>query len=95
MVYVGIDLHRKRSHVSVVDERGEELLSRRLVNDPARFERNLGRFRTMDRSRMGRRGPQMGSCEAGWAGAGRDRRVCAGICARVILVGVVDVVRSR
>src|SRR6266566_1408970 len=37
MVYVGIDLHRKRSHVSVVDERGEELLSRRLVNDPARF----------------------------------------------------------
>jgi hypothetical protein len=29
MVYVGIDLHRKRSHVAVVDERGVELLSRR------------------------------------------------------------------
>jgi len=41
MVYVGIDLHRKRSHVSVVDERGEELLSRRLVNDPARFRELL------------------------------------------------------
>lgn len=37
MVYVGIDLHRKRSHVAVVDERGEQLLSRRLVNDPERF----------------------------------------------------------
>src|SRR3954454_20073527 len=37
MVYVGIDLHRKRSHVAVVDERGRQLLSRRLVNDPERF----------------------------------------------------------
>jgi transposase len=37
MVYVGIDLHRKRSHVAVVDEHGEQLLSRRLVNDPERF----------------------------------------------------------
>jgi hypothetical protein len=26
MVYVGIDLHRKRSHVAVVDEHGEQLL---------------------------------------------------------------------
>src|SRR5829696_8297171 len=37
MVYVGIDLHRKRSYVAVVDERGRQLLSRRLVNDPERF----------------------------------------------------------
>jgi transposase len=37
MVYVGIDLHRKRSHVAVVDEHGRQLLSRRLVNDPERF----------------------------------------------------------
>src|SRR5215208_4043552 len=42
MVYVGIDLHRKRSHVAVVDERGEQLLSRRLVNDPERFRELLG-----------------------------------------------------
>src|SRR5215213_4546295 len=37
MVYVGIDLHRKRSHVAVVDEHGRQLLSRRLVNDPELF----------------------------------------------------------
>ena len=37
MVYVGIDLHRKRSHVAVVDERGRQLLSRRLVNDRELF----------------------------------------------------------
>src|SRR5215216_6990645 len=42
MVYVGIDLHRKRSHVAVVDEHGEQLLSRRLVNDPERFRELLG-----------------------------------------------------
>src|SRR6188472_906748 len=42
MVYVGIDLHRKRSHVAVVDERGEQVLSRRLVNDPERFRDLLG-----------------------------------------------------
>src|SRR3954467_12529168 len=42
MVYVGIDLHRKRSHVAVVDERGEQLLSRRLVNDRERFRELLG-----------------------------------------------------
>jgi transposase len=41
MVYVGIDLHRKRSHVAVVDEHGQQLLSRRLVNDPERFRELL------------------------------------------------------
>jgi transposase len=40
-VYVGIDLHRKRSHVAVVDEHGDELLSRRLVNDRERFRELL------------------------------------------------------
>jgi transposase len=34
---VGIDLHRSRSHVAVLDERGNELLSRRIANDPATF----------------------------------------------------------
>jgi transposase len=42
MVYVGIDLHRKRSHVAVVDEYGEQLLSRRLINDPALFREFFG-----------------------------------------------------
>ncbi len=34
MVYVGIDLHRKTSHVAAFDDDGLELLSRRVVNDP-------------------------------------------------------------
>jgi transposase len=34
---VGIDLHRRRSHVAVVDEAGVQLLSRRITNDPATF----------------------------------------------------------
>jgi transposase len=34
---VGIDLHRKRSHVAVLDEHGTQLLSRRIVNDPQTF----------------------------------------------------------
>jgi transposase len=39
---VGIDLHRSRSHVAVIDDRGEVLLSRRIVNDPAMFLELLG-----------------------------------------------------
>jgi transposase len=34
---VGIDLHRKRSHVAVIDADGSQLLSRRIVNDPQTF----------------------------------------------------------
>ncbi len=34
---VGIDLHRKRSHVAVLGDDGTQLLSRRIVNDPATF----------------------------------------------------------
>jgi transposase len=34
VVYVGIDLHRRSSHVAVFDEQGLELLSRRVANDP-------------------------------------------------------------
>jgi transposase len=34
---VGIDLHRKRSHVAALDERGGELFSRRIANDPGTF----------------------------------------------------------
>jgi len=30
---VGIDLHRKRSHVAVIDDQGRELCSRRVIND--------------------------------------------------------------
>ncbi len=34
MIYVGIDLHRKRSQIAALDEQGKELLSRRVANDP-------------------------------------------------------------
>jgi transposase len=34
VVYVGIDLHRRASHVAAFDEEGLELLSRRVTNDP-------------------------------------------------------------
>jgi Transposase len=34
---VGIDLHKRRSHVAALDEQGERILSRRIENDPASF----------------------------------------------------------
>src|SRR5437016_5983094 len=34
---VGIDLHRSRSHVAVIDDGGDVLLSRRIINDPETF----------------------------------------------------------
>jgi transposase len=37
MHFVGIDLHRKRSQVAVLDGEGRELRSRRIVNDPEVF----------------------------------------------------------
>ena len=40
--WVGIDLHRSRSHVAALDDEGSELLSRRIVNDPATFLALLG-----------------------------------------------------
>lgn len=42
MVYLGVDLHRKVSHVVALDESGEVLLSRRFGNDPAEFRRVFG-----------------------------------------------------
>ena len=39
---VGIDLHRSRSHVAVIDEHGELSLSRRIANDPEIFLELLG-----------------------------------------------------
>jgi transposase len=38
VIYVGIDLHRKRSHIAAVDEHGAQVLSRRIVNDADVFE---------------------------------------------------------
>src|SRR5579884_427334 len=42
MIYVGIDLHRKRSQIAALDEQGTELLSRRVANDPEALKAILG-----------------------------------------------------
>jgi hypothetical protein len=42
MVYVGVDLHRKRAHVVALDPAGEVVLSRRIGNAPAEFWRSFG-----------------------------------------------------
>lgn len=40
--WVGIDLHRRRSHIAVIDEQGELKTSRRIVNDREAFLELLG-----------------------------------------------------
>lgn len=40
--FIGIDLHRRRSQFAVLDEHGELMLSRKLVNDPEAFLELLG-----------------------------------------------------
>jgi transposase len=40
--WVGIDLHRRRSQIAIIDEHGELTLSRRIVNDPGTFRGLLG-----------------------------------------------------
>src|SRR6266540_3424658 len=42
MVYVGVDLHRKSSHVAVLAGDGELLASRRIASRPEEFLRVLG-----------------------------------------------------
>lgn len=42
MVYVGVDLHRKSSHVAVLDDEGEVLASRRIASHPDEFLRVFG-----------------------------------------------------
>ncbi|MGZ6669442.1 MAG: IS110 family transposase, partial [Solirubrobacteraceae bacterium] len=40
--WVGIDLHRRRSQIAIIDEQGELSLSRRIVNDRDTFRELLG-----------------------------------------------------
>ena len=42
MADVGVDLHRKRSHVVAMDPAGEVVLSRRIGNAPLEFLRLFG-----------------------------------------------------
>lgn len=39
---VGVDLHRRRSQIAIIDEDGELALSRRIVNHPDTFRELLG-----------------------------------------------------
>ena len=40
--WVGIDLHRRRSQIAIIDDQGELALLRRIVNDPGTFKELLG-----------------------------------------------------
>ena len=40
--WVGIDLHRRRSQIAIIDEHGQLELSLRIVNDPGTFRELLG-----------------------------------------------------
>ena len=42
IVYVGMDVHRKRTQVAVLDEDGTQLLNRNVPNDPAELATILG-----------------------------------------------------
>jgi len=51
MLYVGVDLHRKRSVVAALDDQGDLVLSRRIESRPEEFQRvfgELGRFRSAE-----------------------------------------------
>jgi transposase len=58
-VYVGMDVHRKRSQVAIVDQAGAVQRNRNLPNDPAELQVILGRApsrhpgRLRSRLRMG------------------------------------------
>ena len=43
-VYVGMDVHRKRSQVAIVDHAGTVQRNRNAPNDPAELTAILGRF---------------------------------------------------
>jgi hypothetical protein len=55
--WVGIDLHRSRSRVAVLDDRGGELISRAAANDPQTF---LELLAEIDGAPGGRPGPLRG-----------------------------------
>lgn len=43
-MYIGMDVHRKRSQVAVLDDHGNELLNRNVPNDPAALLPILGKY---------------------------------------------------
>ena len=69
-VYVGMDVHRKRSQIAIVDDAGDQLRNRNLVNDPAKLCRSLASCRQARRWRRGGLRLGLAGRAAGGAGAG-------------------------
>ncbi len=61
MVYVGVDLHRKSSHVAVLAGDGELLASRRIASHPEEFLRVFGELEAERPSRSPSRPPTAGA----------------------------------
>src|SRR5207247_2135827 len=73
-VYVGIDVHRKRSQVAVIDQSGEVLVNRNVPNGVAPILEGIGGLRTLLRNRIHAVLADHGyGRPAGcWSGPGRD-----------------------
>ena len=67
-IYVGMDVHRKRSQVAIVDAAGEQQRNRNLPNDPAKLVPILGALApgTRSRSRPPTAGAGWWSCWRSW-----------------------------
>ncbi len=58
--YVGLDLHRRRSVIVVLDESGERLWSKRIENDPVALAAEISRAGPSPRLCWRRRGVGIG-----------------------------------
>ena len=66
-IYVGMDVHRKRSQIAIVDEAGVQQRNRNVANNPAKLVPILGALRRAPRSPL--RPPTAG---AGWSSCWRS-----------------------
>jgi len=68
-VYVGMDVHRKRSQIAIVDDAGEEQRNRNVPNDPTELVPILGGLPpgTRSRSRPPTAGGGLSSCWRSWS----------------------------
>ena len=98
--WVGIDLHRRRSHIAIIDDHGELTLSRRIVNDRETFLELLGDPQGARRRSRWRR-PTAGS---GWPSCSRTPAMTLhlahplrthAIAAARVKTDAVDAARSR
>jgi predicted NBD/HSP70 family sugar kinase len=45
MVYIGVDLHRKKSQVAAIDQDGKLVLNRKVRSAPAELQQVIGELR--------------------------------------------------